>query len=441
MSALDQAFIKAFAKEPTVATARSLPLPPSREANVSAEPVLFDELYDSGTFYRVDSASAERAVPAMHMSPERKVPRRLQRRSAARNEFDIALPLQPEPMAIEPPVPMPPRRNWSRSMLEIARQLAQFDLLQKDGGDVPPEIVALDPPADIKPVASPATTAKAPPIREVIELPSSAPQAVAQLWPVDAQVMAQSVVAFADAQSWLAQPIAPAVTCHESVTDWTQVVSAEAEVKSPSVVDGDLEQAAKKKRKLRIDASHPRIPRPHRVPEVSVTAEETPVDDKANIEPVAAESKKAVDQEPAAINPPVDVPVAEPPAAAKLEQQTTIISTTVPKRPYVPLWEVDRFTWPPLCDKLMNDHNGYFASASNKLLSVVRGGLKVLGVTGSRRGEGRTTREFTSRSSMPILPAHNWLRRLDWKRPMVGKRRPLEKFRSARLPSSRSPIA
>jgi Mrp family chromosome partitioning ATPase len=61
------------------------------------------------------------------------------------------------------------------------------------------------------------------------------------------------------------------------------------------------------------------------------------------------------------------------------------------ERRTIPLWEVDRFQWPRACEKLMGDQNGYFAHAGDKLLAAVRDGLHVLAITGSRRGEGRTT--------------------------------------------------
>ena len=60
-------------------------------------------------------------------------------------------------------------------------------------------------------------------------------------------------------------------------------------------------------------------------------------------------------------------------------------------RPAVPLWEVDRFHWPRVCEKLVADGHGYLSRAGDKLLAAVQDGLKVLAVTGTRRGEGRTT--------------------------------------------------
>jgi Mrp family chromosome partitioning ATPase len=57
----------------------------------------------------------------------------------------------------------------------------------------------------------------------------------------------------------------------------------------------------------------------------------------------------------------------------------------------IPVWEVDRFHWPRTCEKLLADEQGYLAGAGDKLVAAVRDGLKTLAITGSRRGEGRTT--------------------------------------------------
>jgi Mrp family chromosome partitioning ATPase len=56
-----------------------------------------------------------------------------------------------------------------------------------------------------------------------------------------------------------------------------------------------------------------------------------------------------------------------------------------------PVWEVDRFHWPRTCEKLLADSDGYLATAGEKLLAAVQDGLKVLAITGTRRGEGRST--------------------------------------------------
>ena len=60
-----------------------------------------------------------------------------------------------------------------------------------------------------------------------------------------------------------------------------------------------------------------------------------------------------------------------------------------PARP--PVWEVDRFHWPRTCQKLLAGEEGYLSQAGEKLVAAVRDGMRVLAITGSRRGEGRST--------------------------------------------------
>jgi Mrp family chromosome partitioning ATPase len=62
-----------------------------------------------------------------------------------------------------------------------------------------------------------------------------------------------------------------------------------------------------------------------------------------------------------------------------------------PVAPLVPMWEVDRFQWPAICDRLLKDDRSYFAQAGGKLVAAAKDGLRTLGITGSRRGEGRST--------------------------------------------------
>jgi Mrp family chromosome partitioning ATPase len=395
MSALDQAFIKAFAKEPQ-ATSRPTSRT-ERAAPASArEPSVLDELYDAGTFYRVDVA-AENAVPAAHVPAEPKIPRRLQRRSG---RFEASQEEVPEPAPIVEPHPhaLPPRRQWSQSMLEIAKQLARIDFKNSPHSELPPEIVYIEPEL---PAPPPTPVA---PAEQNSASTECAPQAVAQLWSVNALITQSSLVNFAGAETWLAQPVAPSVICNDNIANgWAteevqQLIiekpapsNIEAAFKATVVAAAPAAEAVaeepsaetKAKKKFRIDSSH----KPLRGPHTKTVAE--PDED-------AAEKAEVV-----------EAPVANKPI-------------TTPKRPYVPLWEVDRLTWPPLCDKLMKDPQGYFASASNKLLSVVRGGLKVLGITGSRRGEGRTTLALCLARAAAQAGIHVALVDADFARPQLA---------------------
>lgn len=79
-----------------------------------------------------------------------------------------------------------------------------------------------------------------------------------------------------------------------------------------------------------------------------------------------------------------DEAIAEAKAEAAVEDK-------VASRAVSPLWEVDKFHWPRTCEKLFADEQGYLSRAGDKLLAAVQDGLKVLAITGTRRGEGRTT--------------------------------------------------
>jgi Mrp family chromosome partitioning ATPase len=81
------------------------------------------------------------------------------------------------------------------------------------------------------------------------------------------------------------------------------------------------------------------------------------------------------------------------PTAEPLEPATegTVIAPSEPRSTCHPVWEVDHFQWPATVERLVTDQDGYFGQASGRLLAAVRDGLRTLAITGSRRGEGRTT--------------------------------------------------
>jgi Mrp family chromosome partitioning ATPase len=56
----------------------------------------------------------------------------------------------------------------------------------------------------------------------------------------------------------------------------------------------------------------------------------------------------------------------------------------------VAFWEVDRYFYPPVSDRLLSRYE-YFTCAGDKLKQAAQAGLKVLGITGVGREEGRST--------------------------------------------------
>lgn len=75
-----------------------------------------------------------------------------------------------------------------------------------------------------------------------------------------------------------------------------------------------------------------------------------------------------------------------PPEPSHVDRLASVAAEAQP-----PVWEVDRFHWPRTCQKLLTDEEGYLAHAGEKLVAAVRDGMRVLAITGSRRGEGRST--------------------------------------------------
>ena len=106
--------------------------------------------------------------------------------------------------------------------------------------------------------------------------------------------------------------------------------------------------------------------------------------------------------------------------------------------------------WPRTCEKLMNDQRGYMSRAGDKLVAAVQDGLRVLAITGSRRGEGRTmlslylgagggTRRHPSgRDGRRFRPPSARQQNRPGNRVRLARCSALEKFRSAKPRSSRS---
>ncbi|HJN07296.1 MAG: hypothetical protein QGH33_15005 [Pirellulaceae bacterium] len=101
----------------------------------------------------------------------------------------------------------------------------------------------------------------------------------------------------------------------------------------------------------------------------------------------------AVDEEPTDTeNPPlgssianIDKDVAGVAMDAKAEEPD------VAKQKLKPAWEVDRFLWPSNVDQLYESESEYFRHAGEKLHDASLEGLRVLGVSATRQGEGCTT--------------------------------------------------
>jgi Mrp family chromosome partitioning ATPase len=58
---------------------------------------------------------------------------------------------------------------------------------------------------------------------------------------------------------------------------------------------------------------------------------------------------------------------------------------------FSPDWEVDRFVWPPICTELLEAQSRYFQHVGAKLMAATEESDHVIMISGSRRGEGRST--------------------------------------------------
>jgi Mrp family chromosome partitioning ATPase len=68
--------------------------------------------------------------------------------------------------------------------------------------------------------------------------------------------------------------------------------------------------------------------------------------------------------------------------------QAAVTSTTEVGRPAL---EVDAVRWPPVCETLLARHGEKFDTLATELRAEAESGRKVTAISGSRRGEGRTT--------------------------------------------------
>ena len=470
MSALDQAFIKAYAKDdppqsdvplarapaPASATGgaatRSVPARIVRSAPaVQAESI--ERMYHEGSLYRVDTpqASAPRraTVPTPHFAlPPRTSPKRNVRRSM--------LQLLGQASELATPMPVEPPQRQTGVVRELPRAERQEHLdrrrtgrrtpsaRQADAATAPPTRTLAQIAGELPPLPAPSPVQRPtdPPVRRAARA-ELAPEIVVDVPLADEPLPIKTTPEpklpgqplFAPtvdplpniAPLNLAQEFGPQFEVHGhwesdlAATPGSLVITPEpadlritepaplVELKLEALPDRDqlapraeesAAVAAPTIPSFRVDPPHAAAAgRPHA--KFQPTAEETPVaaeliedqpqasfGDAAEVatEPAPESSLSATPElnfadqtsEPAGdATSSAAIAVAHPAAEAITE--------------CVPLWEVDRFQWPVTVERLVSDKDGYFAQASERLLAAVRDGLRTLAISGSRRGEGRTT--------------------------------------------------
>jgi Mrp family chromosome partitioning ATPase len=400
MSALDQAFIKAYAKDIPAAEAsraglathapRRAAAPAQASATTGAARV--EQMYHEGTLYRVEAPAAAESrrpsAPAPHFRlPANSAPGRNVRRRTLRL-LGQQQPLSPSPAA--PIVPVAPAPRFSRHAPHSAPA-------PQPAADLPPEILTDEPHAEPLPVkAAPAFAPVLPP------LPAAPPVA-----PLNIAEETQTVECLGQwtAAELSAQPAS--LVCLPEPADLTLIETAPlVEVCLDSVeAAATLEDSAAAQPEYRLDAAHATpIGRSHlkfAAPPAAIEPEadvESPAPIAEQIENHLAAAEEAIDAIAADdltfadLDPTdADATIAAAATGQASPAASEIRSAAPIAKSCIPVWEVDRFQWPVTVERLLTDKQGYFAQASGRLLAAVQGGLKLLAITGSRRGEGRTT--------------------------------------------------
>ncbi|NLF70245.1 MAG: hypothetical protein GX575_14495 [Candidatus Anammoximicrobium sp.] len=87
-----------------------------------------------------------------------------------------------------------------------------------------------------------------------------------------------------------------------------------------------------------------------------------------------------------------------------------------------PDWEVDRLVWPTLCERLLAAQERYFRSVGQRLKSATQDSHHVVMISGTRRGEGRTTLALCLARSAAQAGVSTALVDADLKNPQLGLR-------------------
>jgi hypothetical protein len=195
MSALDQAFIKAYAKDgPAPAPSGTAQVAPARprttigsrsaparvEAAAAAPPI--DNAYADGALYRIEvpARADDQTPPPPHYAPPASQHRTTQRRIAGRHRLAPEPAMEVTPPPAEPAAPA--RRMPTRGLSEVARRLAHY-LPPAPATELPPEVVIVEEPS-AAPAAVPLESppAPAPKIAAPVARPAEnkAPETVAR---------------------------------------------------------------------------------------------------------------------------------------------------------------------------------------------------------------------------------------------------------------------
>jgi Mrp family chromosome partitioning ATPase len=441
MSALDQAITKAYAKDrpaakPQAADAQAPSATVKTDGGARQRAVAVEQLYRDGTLYRVEHSTAvstsARIVPRPHVaSLPPTSPRRNVRRSVLR-----LLAAESQTAAAEQSPPTPPRIARKVIIRHVSHSTAPAPLglrtaeVERQAPASPVDLAALRPKAELPPeklnedLDPPPTTITSPPASQPAVAPLNARWEAAPAINVHGHWLHEASIApllmYTDASAAKRHPAFAECVVHVDAIAAAHVEAAalaadrwrsetKAAAVAPPFQTKSLDELEAPKPKIYIDSAHSAAP-PRAHARFAVEVEKRQVESDVRDDKTSAAWEGEAPAEPptetitnivAATEAAV---IAEEPLASDLIPATPVepiqpepsIAEPVPepeaeRRTAIPVWEVDRFQWPRTCEKLVADDSGYLATAGDKLLAAVQDGLKVLAITGTRRGEGRTT--------------------------------------------------
>lgn len=386
MTALDQAFIKAYSKDhaayPSAASDKprsatvSGPSPPRRHDPARA----IEQSYHDGSLYRIEAASAATPsgahLPAAHVARLAPLPPTSPRRGVRRSLLRLLAGQDQTPAASQEAAEPAPRVSRKVIFRHIGHSLVPAPRGQLTS---PPE------PAqqEILPVADESVTYSAPTVETTpasaaefvtppqVQIHIDAPHPVASHRPHLNFAAPKQPPGPTVSQAPEPVPIAEAAKTAQPVTATER--AAPAEVVAANEVTVVAEAVDPPPATVAVESASP-APASEEISlaeslEEPLSSDMIPQEDheaEITLAPSAHEESRFEFSRAAA---------APSPKAASATSQ----------------WEVDQFYWPKTCQKLLADGNGYLAQAGFRLLAAVKDGLKVLAITGSRRGEGRTT--------------------------------------------------
>lgn len=141
--------------------------------------------------------------------------------------------------------------------------------------------------------------------------------------------------------------------------------------------------------------------------------------------PPAAELPQEPEEEPPAAEAAFHEPAVQPETTPAVETKAPFAVVSAPPA-FKPAWQVERFTWPKVCRRLVAQAGEEFDRLADALAAAVGRGEKVLAVGACSAGEGATTLLLCAARRLAERGVHLALVDADFSRPRLAKRLGIE---------------